>query len=144
MGVSLDGVRVPLSRRRVADVARAVFLSERSRHALLSITFVSKRAIRALNRAHLRRDAVTDVIAFSYRQPGRHAPIVGDVYIAPDVARGSAVSLGLSLREEIVRLVVHGTLHVLGHDHPDGPARVKSAMWRRQERLVRHCMDSRR
>src|SRR2546422_7733214 len=35
------------------------------------------------------------------------------------------------------RLAVHGTLHVLGYDHPEGPERVRSAMWRRQERYVR-------
>src|SRR2546426_8012224 len=35
-----------------------------------------------------------------------------------------------------VRLAVHGTLHVLGYDHPEGPERVRSAMWRRQERYV--------
>ncbi len=137
-------MRVPLSRRRVADVARAVLRSEQARHALLSITFVSTRAIRALNRRHLRRDAATDVIAFRYRQHGPRAPIIGDVYIAPDVARASAAALGLGVREEIVRLVVHGTLHVLGHDHPDGPTRVGSAMWKRQERLVKRLASPRR
>ena len=48
------------------------------------------------------------------------------------------------LREELVRLVVHGTLHVLGYDHPDGPGRTRSAMWRRQERYVRRLMRRRR
>ena len=39
-------------------------------------------------------------------------------------------------REEIVRLVVHGTLHVLGWDHPEDGDRMRSPMWRRQERYV--------
>ncbi|MGH7669133.1 MAG: rRNA maturation RNAse YbeY [Gemmatimonadaceae bacterium] len=42
----------------------------------------------------------------------------------------------MPLREELVRLVVHGTLHVLGYDHPDDASRLQSAMWKRQERLV--------
>ena len=134
--MSLDGVRIPLSRRRVADVARAVLRAEGSRHALLSIAFVSDRAIRGLNRAHLRRSADTDVIAFAHRQAGRGAPLIGDIYVAPDVARRAARALGLPLREEIVRLVVHGTLHVLGYDHSDGPGRTRAPMWRRQEGLV--------
>ena len=136
VGVSADGVRIAISHARVAGVARSVLRSEGVRDAMLSVSFVSNRAIRALNRAHLRRDRITDVIAFSFRRTGRGAPIVGDVYIAPEVARASARANGVTIREELVRLIVHGTLHVLGHDHPDSDARTRSAMWRKQERLV--------
>lgn len=136
VGVSLDGVRIPMSRARVAEIARSVLRSERVRDALLSVTFVSNQSMRKLNRAHLRRDGVTDVIAFAFRRTGRGAPIVGDVYIAPDVARAAARANGVTAREEVVRLIVHGTLHVLGYDHPESDARTRSAMWRKQERLV--------
>ena len=37
---------------------------------------------------------------------------------------------------EVVRLLVHGTLHALGYDHPEGERRTRSKMWRRQERYV--------
>jgi probable rRNA maturation factor len=136
VGVATDGVRIPLSRERVARVARAVLASEKARHAMLSITFVTNGRIRALNRRHLRRAGLTDVIAFGFRRAGRTAPIVGDVYIAADVARRSAKANGVPLAEELTRLVVHGALHVLGYDHPEGRTRTRSAMWRRQERLV--------
>lgn len=136
IGVSADGVRIAMSRARVADIARSVLQSEGVRDALLSVTFVSKDAIRALNRAHLRRDDVTDVIAFSFRRAGSAAPIVGDVYIAPEVARASARASDIPVRQELVRLIVHGTLHVLGYDHPTTDGRTRSAMWRKQERLV--------
>ena len=126
-----------MSRDRVAAIARAVLRSERVADALLSVTFVSNAAMRSLNRKHLRRTGVTDVISFGFRRSGRYAPILGDIYIAPDVARASARVNVVRVREEIVRLVVHGTLHVLGYDHPDGATRTRSAMWRRQERLVR-------
>jgi probable rRNA maturation factor len=36
----------------------------------------------------------------------------------------------------LIRLVVHGTLHALGREHPEGQERTRSAMWRRQERYV--------
>jgi probable rRNA maturation factor len=143
VGVSTDGVRIPLSRQRVGEVARSVLRAERVRDAMLSIAFVSNRRIRALNRKHLRRDGVTDVIAFGFRRPSRTAPIVGDVYIAADVARVSARSNGVTLREEIVRLVVHGTLHVLGYDHPETDARTRSSMWKKQERLVKRLAGRR-
>jgi probable rRNA maturation factor len=62
---------------------------------------------------------------------------VGDVYIAPNVARRNARAHGRSVREELLRLVVHGVLHVVGHDHPEDDARYESPMWKRQERLLR-------
>ena len=135
VGVAIDGTRIPISRARVAAVARAVLKSEKVRDAMLSIAFVSNPAIRRLNKRHLRRDRVTDVIAFAFGRAGRNQPIVGDIYIAPGVARESAAANGVRVSDEIVRLVVHGVLHVLGYDHPE-TGRMKSAMWRRQEKLV--------
>jgi probable rRNA maturation factor len=134
--VALEGGRIPLTRRDAAAVARAVLRAEGVHDAMLSIAFVSPRAIAALNRRHLRRAGSTDVIAFGFARAGAGAPVVGDVYIAPAVAREQARRLGVTVREELLRLVVHGTLHVLGHDHPDGAGRTASAMWRRQESLL--------
>jgi probable rRNA maturation factor len=62
--------------------------------------------------------------------------LVGDIYIAPEVARRNALSFGVPQREEVARLVVHGVLHVAGYDHPEGAARIESPMWRRQEQLL--------
>jgi probable rRNA maturation factor len=62
--------------------------------------------------------------------------IVGDVYIAPAVARRNAVRCHVGIREELARLVVHGILHVVGYDHSEGPDRIHTAMWRRQEGLL--------
>lgn len=137
VAVAVEGTRIPLSRARAADVARAVLRAEKVRDALLSVTFVSRRAITTLNRRHLRRDRPTDVIAFGLGAQGRRGPIVGDVYISPDAARESAAANGVGVREELVRLIVHGTLHALGHDHPDTGDRTRSPMWKRQERLVK-------
>jgi probable rRNA maturation factor len=41
------------------------------------------------------------------------------------------------VREELLRLVVHGVLHVVGHDHPEDDSRYQSRMWKRQEQLLR-------
>lgn len=143
VGVSLDGVRIPLSRACVVEVAKAVLAAERVSDALLSVTFVSDRVIRDLNRRHLRRTGLTDVIAFGFRRTGRKAPIIGDVYIAADVARRSARANGVAIREELTRLIIHGTLHVLGYDHPESDDRTRSSMWKRQERLVQRLAKRR-
>lgn len=142
--VAVDGVRSPLSRARLADLARAVLRAEGVRDGLLSIALVSNRRITALNRKHLRRTRPTDVIAFGFTRRTKRGPVIGDVYIAPDVARASARENGVPVREELARLVIHGTLHVLGYDHPEDHTRTKSAMWRRQERLVSRLAGARR
>jgi probable rRNA maturation factor len=136
--VSSDGVRSPIALGRVREIALAVLRSERVRDALVSIAFVSSREIARLNKRHLRHTGPTDVISFGLRaaRNGHRQPIVGDIYIAPDVARDNAARFAGGVREELARLVVHGTLHVLGHDHPQGTDRTTSPMWRRQERLL--------
>ena len=90
--------------------------------------------MRALKRRTLVRDRATDVIAYRQLHAGA---VAGDVYICPAVARTAARALRIPEREELIRLVIHGTLHVLGLEHPDGSERTRSPMWRRQERYVR-------
>jgi len=140
--VQTTGARVPLSRARVAEIASAVLAAERVRRAFVSITFVSSGAMAGLNRRHLHHHGATDVIAFGFEPPARAArvPVMGDIYIAPAIARRHARELRRPVREEIARLVVHGTLHVLGYDHPDGEERTASRMWRRQEALLERAL----
>jgi len=135
--VAAEGVRVPVSRSRVAALAEGVLRRERVSDALLSIAFVTERRIAALNRTHLGHAGPTDVISFGFAPVDKRRAVVGDVYIAPGVARRNAREHGGSVREELMRLVVHGVLHVVGHDHPDGERRYASPMWRRQEKLLR-------
>lgn len=91
--------------------------------------------MRRLNHRHTGKDRPTDVLAFTLPSPD--GSIVGDIYVCPAVARTEARQRGIPAREELIRLVIHGTLHVLGYDHPDSPARERSPMWRRQERYRR-------
>jgi probable rRNA maturation factor len=135
-------VRMSLAVARVEAIARATLASERVRDAMLSITFLSNAAMARLNAKHLGHRGATDVISFGFRGAGKHSPIIGDIYIAPAVARTNALVHGVPVREELARLVVHGTLHVLGYEHPAGEARTSSPMWKRQERLLARALAS--
>lgn len=126
----MTGLPAATVQRIVATVLRG----ER-RHADVSVTFLGPGRMRALNRAHLGHDRTTDVISFALQAPD--GGLVGDVYVCRAVAATQAKRVGVPLRQELVRLVVHGTLHVLGHDHPAGEERTASPMWRRQERYVK-------
>jgi len=80
--------------------------------------------------------------SFGFAPVAKGAPLTGDIYIAPAVARKNAVEHGAGIREELLRLVVHGMLHVIGYDHPVDDARYGSPMWKRQERLLRGALVS--
>lgn len=132
--VSFLGDRRALASPTVRRVVTTVLDEEGVEQSAVSVTFLSPARMRALNRRTFARDRATDVIGF----PLRHdAVVVGDVYVCPAVARRSARRHGVPTRQELIRLVVHGTLHVLGYDHPAGSGRARSSMWERQERYVR-------
>lgn len=124
----------------IATIKRAVSLvlgNEGTRDARVSITFHSSQRMRALNRRTFGEDRATDVIAF----PMRHdSLLVGDIYVCPAMARRSASERGVPVREELLRLVVHGTLHLLGYVHSAGAGSTGSRMWRRQEKYLRCLM----
>jgi probable rRNA maturation factor len=138
--VSSQGVRAGLAPARVQALARAALASEKVRDAMLSVTFVSNSVIARLNARHLGHRGATDVISFGFTGSGKRAPIIGDIYIAPAVARTNAIENGVPIRVELARLVVHGALHVLGFDHPEADARTRSPMWKRQERILARVM----
>jgi probable rRNA maturation factor len=128
--------RLSVSRERVRKAATATLNAERVRDAMLSITFVGRAAISRLNRRYLGHEGPTDVISFGLARIGKRGAVIGDIYICAEVARENARRQGVAAGEELLRLVVHGTLHVLGRDHPAGPTRTTSPMWRRQEKIL--------
>lgn len=137
-GIDVDTGRQRLSLATDSVRALAGFVLERERvpSALLSIAFVSRRTIASLNRRHLGHRGGTDVITFVLDRPTPSNPIVGDIYVAPEVVREQAKRWRRPVREELARVVVHGVLHAIGHDHPEDDGRERSVMWKRQERWL--------
>ena len=134
--VSSSVRRLLASKPRIKEAAVAALKAERVRDAMLSITFVGRAAMSELNRRYLGHHGPTDVISFGLGRQGRRGPVVADIYICPEIARANAKREGMSSQEELLRLVIHGTLHALGHDHPGGAERTSSSMWRKQERIL--------
>jgi probable rRNA maturation factor len=139
--VNPEGERAAISATRMRTACTLVLQAERVTTGLVSLTLLSRRRMAAFNRKHLGRSGSTDVIAFGFRDPV--GALIGDIYLCPAEAALNAKRLGVAVREEQLRIVVHGTLHVLGYDHPGGAARTKSKMWRRQERLLANSLASR-
>lgn len=116
-------------RRLVAGV-----LAAEHRRGELTLTFVDADEIAELNREHIGKDGPTDVLSFpldadqpeSFAEAAPSATgavpptvLLGDVVICPEVAAAQAADHAGTLDDELALLVVHGVLHVLGHDHAE-------------------------
>ncbi len=134
--VSSSVRRLPLALGRVRDLVETTLRAERIADAMVSVAFVGTTVMRRMNHDYLGHRGPTDVISFGMGRELSSLPAVGDIYICVDVARRNAKRLGIGLRDELSRLVVHGALHVAGHEHPEGESRTTSPMWRRQERIL--------
>lgn len=120
-----------------ALLSRAVTATAAARQVAdgqISVTLLGDAAMAELNRRFLSHEGPTDVIAFAlYEQD--ELP-VGDIYLGYAQALRQAADNAVPLEQELARLAVHGTLHVLGEVHPEGEERVTSPMWSLQERIV--------
>jgi probable rRNA maturation factor len=97
--------------------------------AELSVRFCGDALCRRYNREFFDRDRPTDVIAW----PSGDRRYLGDILVNLAQARRQARRLGIPFREEVHRLVVHGLLHLAGHDHTADRGEMEAL----QERLVR-------
>jgi rRNA maturation RNase YbeY len=124
--------------RRLGRSARRLLGGLHLGGAELSVTLVSDREMRALNRRWRGRDRPTDVLAFAQRDGAGGAPagLLGDVVISVDTARRQAAEAGEPLHREGERLLVHGLLHLLGYDHERSAAEARR-MQRRERALAR-------
>ena len=83
--------------------------------ASVAIVFVGPERMRELNRSFRGKDAVTDVLTFDLADSADR--VEGEIYVCPEYAAGQLRTYGTDLNQEIVRLVLHGVLHLAGHDH---------------------------
>ncbi len=109
----------------------------------LTLTFVDREAMADLNVEHMAHEGPTDVLSFPLDITVDDAPLrlLGDVVICPGVANDQAPAHAGTLDDELALLVVHGILHVLGHDHDDDESanRMRAA---ERDVLVRHHWHS--
>lgn len=140
--VSDEQADVDVDADRWASLASAVLRSE-GRAGELTLTFVDRDEIAALNAEHMGKVGATDVLSFPLdaiddtadAMPG--PVLLGDVVVCPAVAREVAPTHAGTLDDELALLVVHGILHVLGHDHAE-PDEMRVMRDRERELLELH------
>ena len=102
----------------------------------LTIVLTNDSKVHELNRDYLGIDSPTDVLSFpaSETDPETGARYIGDIIISLPYAARSAEKAGHPLESEVQLLVVHGVLHLLGHDHARPRERTK--MWKAQAEIL--------
>lgn len=140
MAVLVSGPRSArgIARRALARKAEIVLEGLGLSGRELSILLTGDAGIRRLNRAYRRRDRPTDVLSFSLRE-GRFGDVssaLGDVVISLETARRQARENGVTLHQEVDRLLVHGILHLAGYDH-EVSAREERRMKRKEREMLR-------
>ena len=109
----------PVDVDRWSGLATAVLVDE-GVEGELNLLFVDEDAMAALNQEHMGHDGPTDVLSFPIDGPDAGADgLLGDVVVCPAVARRNAPDHAGTYEDELALLVVHGVLHVLGHDHAE-------------------------
>ena len=108
-----DMAEVGLNPRHVARWIRAVAAEYGYSVGNINYLFCNDEQILAVNRKFLQHDYYTDIITFDYSRPMR---ISGDVFISLDTVRSNAILLGKTYDNELMRVIIHGILHLCGVD----------------------------
>lgn len=133
----------PFPRQLLERAAHAALTHEsQSLDSDLSIVLTDDARLQGLNREYLGIDAPTDVLSFpasetdaSEIDPETGVLYIGDILISIPRAQAQADAAGHALESEVQLLVVHGVLHLLGHDHAEPEE--KARMWKAQAEILK-------
>ena len=133
------GTRYPTAALRA--IAETLLRAVKQSRAELSIALVGDREMRPLNAKYRKKRKTTDVLSFFIDdQPPAGVPILGDVVISVEQARRQAQERGKTLKSEMVTLLIHGILHLLGYDHEKSPRQAR-IMFAYEQKLYAHLCD---
>jgi probable rRNA maturation factor len=119
--IATDTAGIPASASIREWVRQALDETDPDRDVDVSVRIVDEDEMQALNRDYRDQDKPTNVLAFpagddGFVPPGER-PLLGDIVVCAGVVAREADEQGKSLEHHWAHMLVHGTLHLLGHDH---------------------------
>ncbi|WP_454063366.1 rRNA maturation RNase YbeY [Candidatus Nitrospira salsa] len=106
----------------------------------LSVELVGNTRMQTLNRQYRHQDRPTDVLAFPlWEGPGPRTSLLGDVVISVPMAERQAATYGHSIDKEMIHLLTHGILHLIGYDHERGQR--EAQRMRRKEQTILEALQ---
>jgi rRNA maturation RNase YbeY len=110
-----------------------VIREEKRKPWYINFIFCNDEYLLDLNRTYLKHNTLTDILTFPYAEDP--ATVSGDIFISIDRVRENAGIFSQDFQREILRVMAHGVLHLMGY--PDHPAKQKELMTERED----HCLD---
>lgn len=131
------------SGRKIKKIALTILELVAEKNAELSLALIGNAEMRKLNARYRKQNYPTDVLSFPVEgvMP-KESRLLGDVIISVDKAIEQAKSRGHSSEQELITLLIHGVVHLLGYDH-ERSARDARAMGRVEKRIYRQLCERR-
>lgn len=112
--------QVGVSSKKIEEIVGTILKKFKKGDWSVSIHFIGEKKMARMNWVYRRRKGVTDVLSFAAQegeQVGKRSRDLGDIFIClPQIKRQSR-ELGIGLREELIRVIIHGILHLAGYEH---------------------------
>jgi len=116
-----------------STVAKKVLKGENRETEAVSLAFVDKEEIRKVNKKFRKKNRATDVLSFLLNEK----QCLGEIIICPEVVKENAGKYGVSAKEEMLKVFVHGILHLCGYDHEKSKKEAEE-MEKKQEKYLSH------
>ena len=131
------------SSRKIKKIALTILELVAEKNAELSLALIGNAEMRKLNARYRKKDYPTDVLSFPVEgiMP-KETRWLGDVVISVDKASEQAKARGHSSEQELITLLIHGVVHLLGYDH-ERSARQARAMGRVEKGIYRQLCERR-
>lgn len=125
---------VPIDQSTAMACIRAVSESEGVSFAMVELVYVTEDEIIDVNKHHLGKEYVTDIISFHYHDAGATTDLEGSLVMCASRIQEQAKELGVDATHEFKRVLVHGLLHVVGHD--DSTPELKAGMTTKEDDIL--------
>ncbi len=129
---NITGVKFTLKNRTLLKLWIVSIIEKKKRKTgNINFVFCTDDYLLDLNKQYLNHDTFTDIITFDYSKEDAKQAIAGDIFISIDRIRENAIKFSKTFENELHRVIIHGTLHLLGYK--DKTKTAKSEMTKEED-----------
>lgn len=111
-----SGLEIPVTESEAAFLLNTISKDQECAYSFVEVVFVDEKEIVRINKEFLNRDYITDIISFRYDDNATNTEIEGTLYCCAQRISEQAAEFSESTKEEFIRIVIHGLIHLIGYD----------------------------